>query len=316
MRRFAVLSLLLAGIFAGPAQADSTVTQTVPPGGTMRSSADAAPTPENPVIATVTAAPSSESGCHTNCSMGDSQITIAIQAQHDNANGGSNEGPSGYEFLGPQVKITSSHPYSNIAEAVFEVDASLVLPGFLKKKIGGSPTPFSVRIAEPGRPLTGDGVDFGDFASIEELADGDYRLVVRGASGTTNASASTGTYDLVQQAFYANAAAESEDLPDALRNGVRVLLLTNYRADVQWKLTVSSTVARQLKLKSVVVGAKHFDKPGHGRKRIPLVSAARRALKRYSRVSMTASSIAKGPNGQVIRDKDTFTLERPASELG
>jgi hypothetical protein len=306
------LALALAGVT--PAVADSTATGTVAGGGSLRSSADAAPSPANPVIVTVTTAEDFKedgSGCRTNCSDGPSTITIALKDKHDRANGPGIEGPSGWDYLGPQVDVASSQT-NNIAKVAFEVDASLVRPDF-----NGNGSQFGFDGVKPGQrgermiegfEPAGSDSPMADRSLLEKLPDGDYRLTVLQAFGTS--------FDLFQQSWYLFGYGMTEDLTDTIRNGLKVWMKTNYKASESWKVTVSSAVARTLKLKSTTIGQATFPKPGGKNRRIPLTAAARKALKKYSRVKVTLKLTAKGPDGETMRDSRSVELEKPKSELG
>ena len=300
------LALLFVCVTAGDAWADSTVTQTVPPGGTMRSSTDAQPTSANPVIVTVTntretpARPiPGDDGSQT--------ITLTLTDRPGGSAGDNAEGPNGYEFVGPNVKIDSPTEGSALT-LTFEVEGSLRLPGFLASR-----DQFLYHVVPKGQPASQtEGFNFmaQDFGAVTKTADGDYRLDL-------TKDVFFGSYDVLQPSFYAEAYSGGDDsFPDALRKGVSVLLKTDYRCSVDWTIKISSAVARKLKLKSTTIGEKSFGAPGGGVQRVPLTSAARRALRRYSRVAVTAMSVAKGPDGQVIRDKRAITLKTPESELG
>jgi hypothetical protein len=304
------LALALGGV--APAVADSTTTATVAPGGSLRSSSDAAPSPANPVIVTATAAEGD--GCRVNCSQGDSTITIALKGKHDRANGPGIEGPSGWDFLGPQVDVTTSQAYSNIAKVSFEVDASLVRPDFNGVGLYGQ---FGFENISPGQrgesmvmsfEPAGSDSPMADRTLLEKLPDGDYRLTVTQVFGSS--------FDLFQQSWFMFGYGMDDDLTDTIRNGMKVWMKTNHKASESWKITVSSAVARTLKLKSITIGSASFPKPGGKNRRIPLTAAARKALRKYNRVVVKVNLTAKGPNGDVERDSRSFTLKKPESELG
>lgn len=301
------LGLALAG--AAPAVADSTVTGTVAPAGSLRSSSDASPSPANPVIVTATAAGGPD--CRVNCSEGDSQITISLRDKHDRSNGPGIEGPSGWDYLGPQVDVTTSQAYSNIAKVAFEVDASLVRPDFS----GSGQLGFAnVKLGDRGEHMitsfepAGSDSPTADRTLLEKLPNGDYRLTVTQVFGTS--------FDLFQQSWFMFGYGMGDDLTDAIGKGMKVWMKTNYRASESWKVTVSASVAKTLKLKSTTIGEASFPTPGGKNRRIPLNAGARKALRKYSRVRVTLSLVAKGPNGDVKRDSRSVKLEKPKSDLG
>lgn len=296
MRRAAppCLAFVLAAALAGTAHADSTTTQAVPPGGSMRSSTDAAPSPETPLIVTVTntnqpPSPPPPGTAPFPGSDGSVAVTVTLKDKHERAT------PSGFEFAGPQADIAGE---GNLALA-FDVDRSVPLPGYIRGPKGGR-NYYTLLVAFEGDP-------YSLRYTVTDLPDGDFRLVPE--------CCGAGSYDILQQAFYALAQDSHDSLPDALKNGVGIGLKRNFRCTADWTIKVSSAVARRLKLKSTTIGAKSFG-PSGGNGRVPLVRAARRALRRYSRVSVTAHVVATAPNGQVIRDKTTFTLKTPEGELG
>jgi hypothetical protein len=292
---FRTLSLLLSVtstilVLVAPAHADSTTTQTVSPGGSMRSSPDAAPSPANPVIVTITERTAS---CSPGCSR-DATYTITLKTQHERANGPGLEGPSGYDFVGPQIDIAGDgNPL-----LTFDVDRSVLHPGFIPRPSKDAGDQLSVGFKG--------GVGTVSY-KVDELPDGDYRV--------TPECCGAGSYDLFQQAFFVNFWAR-DSLPDALRNGVAIGLGTNYQCTSEVKITVSSAVAAKLKLKSTTIGARSFGNPCGGDKRVPLVKAARAALKRYKRVAVTGVVVAVGPEGKTLTNKRKVTLKQPASELG
>lgn len=298
MRRPVLLAVLCFAGFgsAAPALADSTTTQTVPAGASVRSSPDA-PTPENPLVVIVrnTCPPGQ-------CPPGDPSVTISLKDARDRSNGPGIEGPSGYVFIGPQVDISTTGAPQHTAVS-FEVDASVPLPGNLFAE------PFGYAVYRPSQP---GGNEFFPYRLVsEQLADGDLRLMP-GEGGFTG----PGSYDVFESAFFAQASGLDNTLPDARKNGVAVFLKTNFRVEVEWRITVSDSVRRTLGLSSTTIGKKTFARPGGGKRRIPLTLAARRALRKYSKVAVTARAVVRGPRGKVIRDKDAFTLEKPESELG
>jgi hypothetical protein len=311
----AVLAVALAIAVAGPppAFADSTVSGTVPGGGSLRSSTDAAPSAANPVIVTVTTAEDFKqdgSGCRTNCSDGPSMITIAMKDQHDRTLGAGLEGPNGNDLLGPQIDISSSEEPDgiNIAKVVFDIDASLVRPGHV------TGYPFGYQAVRPGQPSAPSPLSFaapndptGEYAFAEKLPDGDYRL--------TTLSISNSSIDLLQQSWFVFGYGLDGNLTEARTKGMSVWMKTNYKSSESWKVTVSSAVARTLKLKSTTIGQKSFPKPGGKNRRIPLVPAARKALRKYNRVVVKLHLTAKGPDGNVQRDVRSVTLKKPESEL-
>src|SRR5829696_1611685 len=102
MRRMPLLAVLaLAAASTAPAaQADSTTTQTLSPGGTMRSSPDAAPSPATPVIVTLTTSKEPE----RNYQRGDVTYTIAIKDNPERARPDGIEGSDGNHYFGPHVE--------------------------------------------------------------------------------------------------------------------------------------------------------------------------------------------------------------------
>lgn len=310
MRRLAVLAVLscAAALPATPALAASTTTQRIPPGGSMRSSADAAPSPANPVIVTVTnrnqPQPPPPPGSQYSGPDGSSAVTIALKDRAATAPGGNPEGPSGYEYLGPNVNISSADPANY--SVVFELEGSLVYPDFLQpvaRQVLYHLLPAGE--TEPG----GFNYMAQPFKTFEPFGDGDFRLTLDFGG--------LGSYDLIQPSFFALAGPQGDSLPESRKKGVGVYLKTDYKVAVAWKIKVSDFVRRKLKLKSATIGAKSFAKPGDGFRRIPLTTAARRALKGYSRVSVTGYAVAgPGPRGEVIKAKKTWTLKTPESELG
>jgi hypothetical protein len=308
-RRALPLFTALALSAAAPALADSTVTQTVGPGGTVRSSSDPAPTPANPVIAVATL--SGGDTCRVNCTDGDSTVTIAMKDKRDRANGPGIEGPSGYDFLGPQIDITSAGERSYLASVAFEIDRSLVRPDFLFPWKPGDDfsRPFSFRLFRTGeQPVRGQDQN-SPFEKVEQLGDGDVRI-------TAANYAWLGSYDLFQESWFAHTYVTKDNLTEALRKGVAVWLKTNYATAVDLRITVSSAVARKLRLKSTTLGRASYPKSFKGDMRVPLSAAARKALGKYKRVKVSLDSVATGPENAVQRKSRAATLKRPESDLG
>jgi hypothetical protein len=305
-----LLVVLLAS--AAPAAADSTTSGSVPPGGSLRSSTDAAPSPANPVIATVTTAGAFANGsgpCRVNCSDDEgSTITIAMKDKRDRTNGPGIEGPSGYDFLGPQIDIsTSQNPPNNVAKVVFEIDASLVHPDFTEKPSEHFSRPFSFKVYRPGDRASGD-LQTSSFDSVEQLPGGDVRI-------TAEKFAWAGSWDLFQESWYALLYATRTTLPDTLRRGLPVWLKTNYLTAIDMRVQVTPAVARTLKLKSTTLGQRSYPKGFKGDMRIPFTAAARKALRRYSRVRVSVVSVAKGPKGWTKRGSRAVVLKKPARDL-
>ena len=313
MRRMPFLAVLaLAAASTAPAaHADSTTTQTLPPGGTMKSSADAAPSPANPVIVTVTAGQSFENGCRTNCQQGDVTYTIAIKDKHDRARGPGLEGPNGYDFVGPQVDVTSSQTeFPTEMRVSFEVDETTYLPGFFSRPGNtgiNSNQFFFEHVFQDGRSQT-----YPTILDVERLADGDLRLTPeKDRSGSGRDTLFTGSFDLLQQSFYVRSGYGSADkgsLETALRKGVLVDFFSNYESVVKAKITLSPSVAKKLRLKGTTIGAKNFPKAGEGSSRIKLTRAAVKALKKYKKVVVYIETEHTGPGGQVETNKSKTTL--------
>jgi hypothetical protein len=318
MRRLPLLSVLTlaAASIAPAAYADSTTTQTVGPGGTVRTSPDAAPSPANPVIVTVGARQSWGGGCPTNCQEGDATFTITLKDKHDRGRGDGLEGPNGSDFVGPQVDVTASPGDVNF-DLTFEIDASAYHPDFIP-----GPTPVNaIQFAFEGYAPGMESTQPSRFGAIEKLPDGDYRLVVKGGR-FWGASDQAGSYDLLQQSFYSGNGYEAKDkgsLQTALRKGVGINFGGNYEASVKAKITVSPSVAKRLKLKSTTLGSSSFPKQGHGFGYIKLSAAARKALKKYNKVVVyieTDQTTAWGET-QKNRSKVTLTTKKPQDdELG
>lgn len=298
MRRspLAVLLALVAAGIPAAAHADSTATQAVPAGGSMRSSPDIAPSPANPVIVTVSTANGSPA-----------TITITSTDRTDAGPDGNAEGPSGFLYMGPRFDITS--PDTTQMKLVFQVDGSLGLPGFIALSDGINGHQFFLHSVGTGRQeTTGFNFMYDVFDGEQTTADGDHVLTMN--------SAFPGKFEPLQQSFYSMLYARDDSLPEARKDGVPVYLKTNFRSTLHWTVTVSSAVAHKLHLKSTTIAEKTFDNSRGGNQRIPMTAAARKALRRYSRVAVRVNSVAKGPNDEVIRDKDAITLSTPPSELG
>jgi hypothetical protein len=314
MRRMPLIAVLaLAAASTAPAaQADSTMTQTLPPGGTMRSSPDAAPSAANPVIVTLTAAQSFENGCRTNCQQGDVAYTITIKDKHDRARGDGLEGPNGYDFVGPQVDVTSSQTdFPTEARIAFEVDSSTYTSDFYAPpgRTGGNPNQFWFEhIGQDERNQTMGGAESFD---IETLAGGDLRLTFpKDQHGRENVF--TGSFDLLEQSFFVRSylnSKEDSSLQTVLSKGVPVEFFSNYEASVKAKITLSPAVARKLRLRSTTIGTKNFSKAGTGTGRIKLTRAAVKALKKYKKVVVYIETEHSGPRDQVKTKKSKATLE-------
>ena len=310
-RTLPVVIALLALAAATPAHADSTVTQTVPPDGTLRSSPDAAPSPATPMIVTVTAG--GAYGSCPGCQGTPSEITIALKDKHDRAIGPGLEGPSGYAFVGPQFDIASSGS-KDLKNITVDVDASVVTPGLIGQRgfaIGVLPTEPMGGMPGGYQPPTPVGHP-GSSAGVQPLPGGDFRV-------NLGAMAWEGSYDLYEEAWFASPWA-SGDLNEVLTKGVHAFVKTNYRAAWDWKVKVSSSVARTLKLKSTTIGKKSSAMSGPSNERfvstyIPLVADARKALKKYKKVKITLEVVGKSAGGDTIEEKASKVLKLPESEL-
>jgi hypothetical protein len=310
MRRMPLLAVLaLAAASTAPAaQADSTTTQTLPQGGTMRSSQDASPSPANPVIVSLTNAQDPPSCQFPPCQQ-DSTFTITLKDAHDRARGDGIEGPNGFDFVGPQVDITASDPNARVRLA-FDVDASAYAPGFS----GNGPHQFACEHLNPSGQLNP--AVYCRF-DAEKLADGDVRLTFpRDQHG--NDTVVTGSFDLLEQSFYVNSGydggKDKGSLQTALSKGVAIDFSGNYAASVKAKITVSPSVARRLRLNSTTIGAKSFPTAPKGSARIKLTSAARKALKKYKKVVVYVETVHTGPGGQIKTKKSKATLTTKRDE--
>lgn len=318
MRRMPLLAVLafVAASTAPAAEADSTTTQTLPPGGTMRSSQDASPSPANPVIVTVTnrehAPPP---GCP--CGDGSATFTIAIKNKHDRGRSDGLEGPNGYDFVGPQIDITGGPRVDTWIAVSFEVDSSAYLPNFAKAGPNINDHQFFYENYVPNRRPP----SFPTIPVVEKLADGDVRFTTpKDQFGVERES--VGSFDLLQQSFYVGSGYDGNDkgsLQTALRKGVLIDFSGNYKNSVEAKITLSPSVARRLHLKSATIGAKNFPETGSGSGRIKLTSAAVKALKKYKKVVVYVETVHTGPEGQIKtkKSKATLTTQRPGGdELG
>ena len=311
MRRTPLLAVLalLAASTAPAAQADSTTTQTVPPGGTMRSSPDAAPSPANPVIVTLVAEQSLEGGCRTNCQQGDVSYTITIKDKHDRGRADGLEGPNGYDYVGPQVDVTSSQTQSPTqVRLAFEVDSTTYTRGFntTPGATGITADQFTFEhVFQDGRSQP-----YPTIFVVEKLADGDLRLTPPKNQFGGDA-VFTGSFDLTEQSFYTRSGYNGDDkgsLQTALRKGVLIDFFGNYEASVKAKITVSPSVAKRLKLKSTTLGTKTFPTAAEGKGRIKLTRAAVKALKKYKKVVVYIESAStRTADGQQVKAKKTKT---------
>jgi hypothetical protein len=309
MRRHLPLGLIVASLASvGTAQADSTVTQTVPAGGSVRSS-PGAPTPQTPLVVIVTnrtPAQPAPTGCPPDvCASDDGtrSFTVSLKDARDRALAPGIEGPSGYVYTGPQADVSSTAAPQNVAVS-FELDASVPMPDSL------NPNPFHYAVYRSG---------FGDPFMALGLAtgampDGDIRLTPDKQHG--GGFTGPGSYDVLQDDFFALAYRTDDSLPAAIRNGVSVGLKTNFKVTADWTIKVTESVRRVLRLKSTTIGHKVFAKPGGGDRKVPLTAAARKALRKYSRVVVTANVVARRSDGNVIRDKVKLTLKKPQSDIG
>ncbi len=319
MRRISLLAVLALGAAcaAPAAQADSTTTQTLARGESMRSSPDAAPSPATPVIATVTNTSNAYGACQ-DCPPETYTFTLTLKDKHDRARGPGLEGPNGLEYVGPQVDITASGsgpeggpPGATAARhaITFEVDPSAFHPGFFAApgNTGINSKQFFFFGNDPGK--SNPGGDYSIFGSITQLAAGDVLLNPAGGSAYSN-SLDAKQYDVAQQEFYARAgiSVPKESLPTALRKGVKVDFFGNYRHTAKIDVAVSPSVAKRLRLKSRILGTKTFTNSGLDDGTVKFNSAARKALKKYKKVVVYAESTHTTPWGEKETNKAKVTL--------
>jgi hypothetical protein len=304
-----IATLALAG--SAPAFADSSTSGTVPPGGSLRSSTDGEPSPATPVIVTVTTSGQYPS-CQTNCSQGDSQITIALKDAHAQPAPG---GVRPFDYVGSQVDVASSQNL-NIARLVFDVDSSIIRPNFAYPS-----GEFQAGITRPGDIRSYYGVEkpgsgaLGAVGMVETLPSGDVRITLN--SGTPGGPPlATSSIDLLQQGWWVNGYEADTDLDTALGSGVNVTLYASYKAAEAWTITVSPAVAKKLKLKGTTIGRASFPTTPGPTRRIALTPAARKALRKYSRVAVKVNLVAKETGGEVHRHTWALKLAKAEDELG
>jgi hypothetical protein len=213
------------------------------------------------------------------------------------------------DFLGPQIDVTSSQVH-NVAKVSFEVDKSLVRPGHVKGY------GFSFKVVRPGVPSGDPGAmsfypqgsdsPMADQTLAEKLPGGGFRLTTSSVFGTS--------FDLFQESWFMYGYGMDKNLPEAIAKGVKVWMKTNYVASESWRITVSSGVARALKLKSTTIARASFSGPAGKDRRVRLTAAARRALRKYKRVKVQIHLTATGPAG-TKRSSRSHVLQRPKGEL-
>src|SRR4051794_37767122 len=239
-------TLALVALAPAAASADSTITAKVAPGGSLRSSPDAAPSPETPLIVTVYTATEGTAP---------SDVTITFKNKPDHDIGPDLEGGAAYALMGPQVDVSATQPGSSkdqVDKVVFEVDASLYRPGFL---MGRSQFYFS--FFEGGNAHCSNQTNDCHFEEemFQRLADGDVRLTVPAGSFDTM----SGSYGLKEEELYGGVGIPDGDLVAAIRHGIRVPFTTTYRCTGgELEITVSGAVARALKLKSTTIAQKDW----------------------------------------------------------
>jgi hypothetical protein len=276
------VSLAILLVAAPAALADTTVTQTVPPGGSVSlDPPGTAPTPENPIVVTVW------NRAEDN---GNQSVTYTITKRTTPTVSFDTGVRFGVDIVGPQhdISVKSNDPRSpdGFAQgfATFDVDASLLRPGFYGYP--GSTGP-SDQITIPG---LGSGV-----ASATELPNGDVRYSGHiGVDQKTHRPADVVSF-VAQRAKFVYLGSVSPDrsrgldlsLSKVRSEGFEASYVGRFACEFTLTLRVSQRAATVLGLKSTVIAKGHFEQlpTVHYRAGKPpiyklrLTSAAKAALK-------------------------------------
>jgi hypothetical protein len=297
-------------LFAVPAAlADTTATQTVPPGGSFSlDPPGTAPTPENPIVVTVT------NRAEDNAKDG---VTITITKRTTPTVSFDTGAKFGVDIVGPQhdISIKRNDPRALDGHAVgfatFDVDASLLRPGFY-----GYPGSTG-----PSDQITIPGLGSGVASAATELPNGDVRYSGGqiGVDQKTHQLADVVSY-VAQRAklVYAGTVLteRSGDLSKVRSKGFEASYTCTFVCEFTLKLTVNQRAATVLGLKSTVIAKGHFEQlpTVHFRAGKPpiyklrLTSAAKAALKTVPKnvkfikfaADFTLTAPADGQNGIIV----------------
>src|SRR4051794_21349364 len=349
MRPTVQLAAVIAAlaVWASPASADTTFTQTVTPGGSFRT-AEGPPTEATPLIVsgTISKCPS---GPDAPCPAGPITLTIKFHGEDVAGLDGEVFEGEGWE-LSPagrviDVSLSGANYAGSTTRAVgidsmsFDVDKSQLYPGFTGLGGNGGPqlgslgVPFG-KTPKPGRSSSpwGQGGSPNNLSN-HKLADGDLRMTRKPMQDDEAPEGGVSPEDDPDTPYYGyfwedasflpvqpwgKATISSSfwvraELPDALRHGVPVSTRSYYHCDLDVDLVVSPAVAHQLHLKSTMIGSKnHAACDG----RVPINAGAKRALRRYSKVAGKVTVTSHNVDGTKTVKSTRFELTKPESDLG
>jgi hypothetical protein len=315
------VSLAILLVAAPAALADSTVTQKVPTGGSVSlDPPGTAPTPDNPIVVTVT---NPNQACPGGCSpQGEVTVTITKRTTPTVPMSGNQ-----FDVVGPQhdISIKTNQPsqpgYTPIGTgfATFDVDASLLLPGFYGYAGRRDPRQQLSIAGLRGTDPTG-------LMTVSELPDGDLRY-----SGTiemhdplTNAPEDVVSYVAHRVPFTFSSMAWGPlprdqgifDIPAVRRHGFRINTGCMYACEFSLTATVSQKAASVLGLKSTVIAKRHFTQlPSvhHSAsskafpRMLPLTSAAKAALesvpKKVKFIKFALTTTITAPSGVPMKKR-------------
>jgi hypothetical protein len=308
MRPPAILAVLsfAAALSAAPiAHADATTTETLSPGGSMRSSADAVPSPAMPVIVTLTAG----LGCNSFPCQDTATYTVTLKDRHD---------PDFFPdvplppvWTGPQIDVSASSIDTAGAPSVaIDVDRSLATPGWIH-----NPQERTQQFTVVSKPCSKTSGDIMLVADLEELPDGDVRLL----PAVDGRQCEESQYAVSQYPFAVDLPGPvRRPLADALRRGLTFandplgmsMIGGGYRNTYKVTASVKQAVAKKLGLKSTVVGSLSgvVDELSDAWRPVPLTAPAKKAFKRAKTVDVALKVVARGLGGQSAPDTGTIVL--------
>ena len=313
--RFLVLSGLAVSMFGAvaPAYADSTTTYTAAYGETVRSSPEA-PSPQTPVVVSVTEPESPCPGCGGDFDK-KFELSITFRDDHDFLSGDALFANT--EAIGPRIVLTNTRDGQSFALAGMsvEVDSSLLNRGWVPPN-ADSPSPTFLGFPDPGGS---EGEKFYyDPLPVEALPDGDLRVFPGPGEAPLVSDVLQKKFQMFAGAFYKGKSGVevryTATLADTRKKGFPAIFSSsNYQCSVGAKLTVTKSVAKKLGLKTTVLSEGDHDcGPTYPwpSSRMPLTKAAKKALGSVKKLQVTLKGTAIGETArQTAKFSEQITLK-------
>jgi hypothetical protein len=312
-----LLALLTVGAtcLASSAAANSTVTQTVGPGGTISTGSDA--TPADPIKVSVTS------------QQGGTYRIDTITSPTTRTGQDSSYGP--LVFTGPQVLITppcgeadpGCLPYATdiVIDGSIIAEPGNALFGVIGRNAMNTKAQITAFCSRAGQREAGCFLDDPlqrrytdpDQPRHTMLPNGDVNIAISPkGEGSPNLEAALLDFGTVRPRAFIGTA-RTGDIGELLGGQFDYGLSCNLHCTPTLKLSVSAAIARKFHLGSTTIATKTFSRPG--RVHLAPSSATRRKLKKAKRLTVTVASASKGDDGRIIKLANTVIFT-PAAQDG